>query len=821
MNTSILIPQIKGVIENKVFTSISGLGTGVSDSTLRAVISRVAELAAVYAVETVGTSASSNINTIPQNLIGVNNPVNLVSGNLGSTGVSNNITGTIDTQVNAQITNKIVTLLEQELRGVLPASGTPINFPAIAATLTQLITPTVSSTIGTITKSFTDALFGTGITTPPVLTGAGTGSLGGVFNNLVSTPFSVDGIDDLFGDVSSSLEGTLFREAQQFQILDNLDNALEKIDTQYTTTIANKYLGEAEKFDVNNAENQEKLIVLERGFTDPDAVYPTKEYAGKSETNLLAQGDARGTVVLEKNKNRMKEAKLPGGTSWSQPESPYQAEYPYNKVTQTESGHIIEIDDTPGAERLHVYHKSGTFIEIDSNGSVVKRAAGSSYEIIDKNGKIAIAGRADISINGECNIYVGNDANIEVDGDTNIVCHNDITAQAGGTINLSAREEINITSANVHIEAYNEMHLHSNVKLAAHVDDSFHLLSNANVFVQTTDLFQNTTTTYNEAINLHEKVAESIHRQADNIYNLAGSDIFSAAGGAQHMSASGDINLDGSEVHLNSGNALGSEEADASKPAELAKISNIGVMSGRKDIVPIELTDPTPLTLSDGIALELETPQPKGSKLPQLHRDRAITSGVTTAESYDGQPVVQDSTSVRSIQSKQIPGSQDILKATELPGNYNLSPNFTLEMVSSKAAVSKYKLAPDPAENQTFGQLAYNLQQVALNILEPVYNLYPNAFVTSGYRPDRESKKSQHRLGQAVDIQFRGASKKDYYEIAKKLAQVLNYDQLLLEYSSTTTNPWIHISYSGNNNKKQVLTFWNHRTHSQGLSQLA
>ena len=75
---------------------------------------------------------------------------------------------------------------------------------------------------------------------------------------------------------------------------------------------------------------------MSKGFTDPQANYPTKEYVGVSETNKLAQGDVRGTIVQKKNNERMIGAKLPYGESWDQPESPYRGEYPYNKVTQTE-----------------------------------------------------------------------------------------------------------------------------------------------------------------------------------------------------------------------------------------------------------------------------------------------------------------------------------------------------------------------------------------------------------------------------------------------------------------------------------------------------
>ena len=34
--------------------------------------------------------------------------------------------------------------------------------------------------------------------------------------------------------------------------------------------------------------------------------------------------------------------------------------YPFNKVVETEGGHLFEIDDTPGNERFSRFHKSGT-----------------------------------------------------------------------------------------------------------------------------------------------------------------------------------------------------------------------------------------------------------------------------------------------------------------------------------------------------------------------------------------------------------------------------------------------------------------------------
>lgn len=44
----------------------------------------------------------------------------------------------------------------------------------------------------------------------------------------------------------------------------------------------------------------------------------------------------------------------------------YNAEYPYNLTYTTKAGHAIELDDTIGYERLHLWHKSGTYEEISS-----------------------------------------------------------------------------------------------------------------------------------------------------------------------------------------------------------------------------------------------------------------------------------------------------------------------------------------------------------------------------------------------------------------------------------------------------------------------
>ena len=82
----------------------------------------------------------------------------------------------------------------------------------------------------------------------------------------------------------------------------------------------------------------------------------------------------------------------PSIRSFSEPISPYNASYPYNHVTVTESGHVIEMDDTPNFERLHFYHRSGSFQEYHPSGTVVNKTTNELYNIIHNNSYDRVAG---------------------------------------------------------------------------------------------------------------------------------------------------------------------------------------------------------------------------------------------------------------------------------------------------------------------------------------------------------------------------------------------------------------------------------------------
>jgi hypothetical protein len=91
-------------------------------------------------------------------------------------------------------------------------------------------------------------------------------------------------------------------------------------------------------------------------------------------------------------------------------------------------------------------------------------------------------------------------------------------------------------------------------------------------------------------------------------------------------------------------------------------------------------------------------------------------------------------------------------------------------------------------------KIVNNLANLAYNIYEPLKRQYPKAFITNSFRHGASIGGGQHGTGQAMDVQFRGVSSNDYFDIAVWMSKNLPYAQLLLEYLPNKT-VWIHVSY--------------------------
>lgn len=144
--------------------------------------------------------------------------------------------------------------------------------------------------------------------------------------------------------------------------------------------------------------------------------------------------------------------------------------YPYNKVTQSESGHVFEVDDTLGKERINVHHRSGTFHEIHADGSEVTRIVNNNYTAILKDDKVFIAGNTDLQVGyGNVNITIdtgnvdlkvlkGNVTELVAEGNvdstvskgnvTSTITEGNFTGQIGGTTDVTSEGKITITGNN-------------------------------------------------------------------------------------------------------------------------------------------------------------------------------------------------------------------------------------------------------------------------------------------------------------------------------------------------------------------------------------
>lgn len=91
--------------------------------------------------------------------------------------------------------------------------------------------------------------------------------------------------------------------------------------------------------------------------------------------------------------------------------------YPFNHVFESESGHITEIDDSPGAERLYREHQTGTFEELLPDGSRTMKIMKDNYEIVIGQENIYIRGAQQITVEGSVRELIKGDYIQEIEGD--------------------------------------------------------------------------------------------------------------------------------------------------------------------------------------------------------------------------------------------------------------------------------------------------------------------------------------------------------------------------------------------------------------------
>jgi hypothetical protein len=135
-----------------------------------------------------------------------------------------------------------------------------------------------------------------------------------------------------------------------------------------------------------------------------------------------------------------------------------------------------------------------------------------------------------------------------------------------------------------------------------------------------------------------------------------------------------------------------------------------------------------------------------------------------------------------------------------------LSKNLDLIEVTSSLEAKRRGINNTPSAEHL-----ENLKLLAENVFQPIREHFNTPIhISSGYRSQilnhaiGGASKSQHCLGQAIDIDMDGYSitNKQVFDYIKNN---LEFDQLIYEFGNEKNPDWVHVSYSKDKNRKQVL----------------
>ena len=185
-----------------------------------------------------------------------------------------------------------------------------------------------------------------------------------------------------------------------------------------------------------------------KGFVDPTNSLPFPEYRGTPSTHVNARGLNSGIEQIamnEKDVGRLTGFPAAGDVgTFGEPELLAAPQYPYNKTFGTKSGHLMEWDDSPGAERINIEHKTGSGIEIFADGQVSQRTVGNDFKMISGDSYQGVLGKYFLTSVNDMHVRSTGDMHQQADGSLFITMGNDGTWVISGDATISVGEDIKI-----------------------------------------------------------------------------------------------------------------------------------------------------------------------------------------------------------------------------------------------------------------------------------------------------------------------------------------------------------------------------------------
>ena len=189
------------------------------------------------------------------------------------------------------------------------------------------------------------------------------------------------------------------------------------------------------------------IVITEKPQADPNPIYldePTTSRIARNDAETITE-----TFIQERKDNVVKEIKTYNKeeelSNWDEPETLYDAVYPYNNVMETESGHVVEYDDTPGAERIHIAHRNGSFTEWYPDGDRVEKITKNKYTIVMADDHLYVMGSCKITVQGDAEIYVQKNLYATVDENLTAYVVGNVDAQVDGDVTALVKGDVDAT----------------------------------------------------------------------------------------------------------------------------------------------------------------------------------------------------------------------------------------------------------------------------------------------------------------------------------------------------------------------------------------
>lgn len=509
-----------------------------------------------------------------------------------------------------------------------------------------------------------------------------------------------------------------------------------------------------------------------------------------------------------------------------EPAIDYQAVFPYNKYSETESGHIYETDDTPGHERLQIRHRTGTGFNVNPDGSQSILVKGSNYQVIVMDNKMHVSGNivifgdndANVSLNGMCQVTVAGDCNLSIGGSGSINAKHNLHFRAGGDIKLDA-------TGNLELKCGDNGDASRRTKPQTDTDDTDKLYGNLRLIAQQTLFLSGDSSVIESAKSSIVSAGESIgmYSQKGALFQ-AKEDVQIQGGNTVQVASRNTLTLSGSLIQQNS---LPVQLADDPEPVEVLRF-----------VTAPKIRQPHPsnanrhhtslMTDYEGFS-EGEKPVTFSTMKVELEKG-AVSQGDLLRSPNVMVPTAID-------QTQRSPGSaSNMSTGIVIPSNFNpsdkghpfyktkLSNHIYLRDVTINPVLSSCSTPLQTNGYASQREMLDNLEHLAKSALDILHEQFGGfSFGSFGRSPGkitlncalRNSGAQWHRKGQAVDIQNASWGKMGYYQKAIEIADALSgrFDHILLEYQTTgSRNPWIHICMRTDSARGLTKTMMNHST---------